>query len=226
MPLLRMEGEIEFEVKFSNSVYPKVICKICGYNVRYVISGHQMQGTPFSLNALFLRDDVDRKKRDRDAIHMISKVCGLKREDIKRIIEGIDYKKCSYIRNIRYEVVRFQPYEVAKILLSRVDSEKEDWNFNQLSSTEQYRVILDLMITYLSEQSQYRAEIFLIDWSSLNVFGKDGITKILKRMEHLSDNFQIVIATVRDWGQLDIAGWNISNRMTEEANIDIKKFSS
>ena len=121
------------------------------------------------------------------------------------------------------ETVRRLPYEYVRIKLQKKSDLECDchWVLEQLSSTEQYSVIIDLIVNYMRKASRYKNVLFLMDWSDINAFDSGLLSYYFKLFYDSSIYFQTVAAMHTLWQGVDWAGWNMIT-MSSEENLEIK----
>lgn len=219
-------GKISLEVEFANFIYPKIVCDILDGDVRYKINGIQLQACPFSIESIIISDDFydDKSRKKNDSFDEISFISGFTRKELRTIIDNYKNKNPLFADKVWYKTVRTRPYCIDNLMVRRKDCRKYEWDYRQFSGREQNYVVLDLLGSYLSEQSKFRNIILIIDWSRLHIFDKKTIQKVLNNLQASSDFFQIIVASHTNWeSHLDLPGWNISNHLTREECIDIKR---
>lgn len=215
------KSRVILEIEFSNPIWQKVRCEIDGGVVRYKVGEQNLTFCPFSVEVVYLRDHYGIVKGD--LINWIGAQFCENREFVKNLIEGADLKYSYLISDIKMETVRRLPYEYVRIKLQKKSDLECDchWVLEQLSSTEQYSVIIDLIVNYMRKASRYKNVLFLMDWSDINAFDSGLLSYYFKLFYDSSIYFQTVAAMHTLWQGVDWAGWNMIT-MSSEENLEIK----
>ena len=90
--------------------------------------------------------------------------------------------------------------------------------FGALSSTEQSRVIFDIVISYATEVSKYRPTLLLIDWENTYSFSDGSLSPYLEYLQSSKAHFQTLFVSHKERPDLDWTGWIIA-KMTKENKI-------
>lgn len=206
--------EIEIEIHLSNKVFENIHCSIKNNRVSYSLKDKVLSFCPFSMDVVYFHEYKHTYRRQGDDIDYFCRYTNLDREQVKLMIETIDMSNGSIANELSLKTIRNKPYEKVEIMVRRRDAHHKDshpWYFSQLSQTEQSRIMLELLINYLRNVSQYRPISFFIDSSEFYVYDDSIQNRYWSILQENSTHFQTIMTVLprNNVTAVGLPGWNI-----------------
>lgn len=204
------------EVQLDNPVLSKFKAEIKGNELVYTINDKEQPFVPFPFNVFMLRNDVRPRK---DNVGFVSETLGVDRDSFLNWTNTTSLKYGLFTTEIEIQNVRKRPYVEDKIIVILKNGVKRP--FGALSGTEKSRVILDILISYVTELSKYKSVLLLLDWSNTLSFSDGSLKPYLEFLQSSVAHFQTLFVSHRQRPDLDWTGWVIAklSRINETTEV-------
>ncbi|MCD8440953.1 AAA family ATPase [Tenacibaculum finnmarkense] len=210
------DTKFSLKVSLDNPVLSKFNVIIENESLVYEINNKQQPFVPFDFLVINLSNSNLNKKDD---LANIADSLGVERDFIKNMILSTSLKNGLFVKEIKLKSIRVTPYPVDKLYVKK--GTMTDFPFKSLSGTEKSRVILDLIICYASEISQFKSVLLLIDWSNTVSFDNSNLSPYLEYLQSSSAHFQTIFVSHRERTELDWNGWVIAKFINDNEKIKL-----
>ncbi len=204
----------KIKVSFENPVISEFECLIENKKISYNIKEKNQPFVPFQFLVLALNKNGIRPGVD--DLKYIAKCIGFTREAVVSLLQTTSLNHGLFTQQVAIENKRTSPYLVDDLIITLKSGVSR--TFGALSSTEQSRVIFDIVISYATEVSKYRPTLLLIDWENTYSFSDGSLSPYLEYLQSSKAHFQTLFVSHKERPDLDWTGWIIA-KMTKENKI-------
>lgn len=186
-----------------------------GQELTYIIKENEQPFVPFPFEVFKLNTDVKTKKDD---VSYVTEILGITRDNF---LKTASLEHGLLVNEISIRNIRATPYLVDKIDVTFKDDFKR--SFGSLSGTEKSRVILDILICYVTELSKYKSVLLLLDWSKAVSFTDGSLKPYLEFLQSSTAHFQTLFVSHRERPDLDWTGWVIAKLSRENGTTTVSQ---
>ena len=204
------------EVGLDNPVISNFSVRINQNEITYIINEKEHPFVPFPFEVFTLKNDVRPKK---DHIGFIAETLNFGREDLINMLKTTSLKHGLFTKEVVIRNVRKRPYVVDQLDVALKSGHKR--TFGALSRTEQSRVILDILISYVTELSKYKSVLLLLDWENTYSFSDGSLSPYLEYLQSSSAHFQTLFVSHRERPELDWTGWVIAKLVDKDKGVQV-----
>jgi energy-coupling factor transporter ATP-binding protein EcfA2 len=97
----------------------------------------------------------------------------------------------------------------------KMSPKQHDFSYNQLSSGEQQRVILEIALRLSDFYSLYRPTLLIIERNAVDIIDDTGISKLLNELKELAPNYQFIFTAHNLPDNLDLEKFQYLNLSTK-----------
>ena len=193
------------EIGLDNPTLSNFKVNIRGEELIYIVKEKEQPFVPFPFEVFKLNENVKTRKDD---VGYIIETIGISRDSFFNFLKTTSLQYGLFTNEISVSSIRTSPYVVDKIHVTLKDGFKRP--FGALSGTEKSRVILDILISYVTELSKYKSVLLLIDWSKTLSFSDGSLKPYLEFLQSSVAHFQTLFVSHRQRPDLDWTGWVIA----------------
>jgi hypothetical protein len=204
------------EVGLDNPVISKFSVKINHNDITYIINEKEHPFVSFPFEVFTLKNDVKPKK---DHIGFIAETLGFGREDLINMLKTTSLKHGLFTKEVVIRNVRKRPYVVDQLDVALESGFRR--TFGALSGTEKSRVILDILISYVTELSKYKSVLLLLDWEKTYSFSDGSLSPYLEYLQSSNAHFQTLFVSHKERPKLDWTGWVIAKLIDTDNCVQV-----
>lgn len=202
------DENFKMTIKMDNPLIKEFCISINDNTIIYTSNNRQLPFIPYDMKVVFIKDKEQTYKEGKDDLKNIANYLNVDRNFVKAMINSTGIIDGLRTKKISIEHIRSTPYLVDKLKVCLND--RRERAYCSYSSTEKYTIVLDLVLSYLTQISKYKPTLFLMDWSDFNSIDDCMKKKYLDFLQASSSHFQSIITTHTLWN-IEWTGWQIIN---------------
>lgn len=206
------------EIGLDNPTLSDFQVKIRGEELTYIVKDKEQPFIPFPFQVFTLNKEVKTRKDD---VGYVIEILGISRDSFFNFLKTTSLQYGLFANEISVRNIRTSPYIVDKIDVTLKDGFIRP--FGALSGTEKSRVIIDILISYVTELSKYKSVLLLIDWSNTLSFSDGSLKPYLEFLQSSVAHFQTLFVSHRQRPDLDWTGWVIAKLTRENKTTKISQ---
>lgn len=201
--------DMEVFVTMGNPIFQVVSYQYHDKVIRYFTDNHQIGFCPYDIDVFLLSDNElwnCNSKECHSDIEKVARKIGIQESIVRVMIESVDLTDSIMVSDVKIieEDLDGQKYERLYLTLNTNDRQVTYFN---LSSSQKFGFILDLICGYMKRVARFKHAILLID-DVLNNFDKKWKSFFLASLQKIGNYVQTIITTGSSVEDIALVGWN------------------